>query len=330
MPQVDEPADDFGEEQFSKEIEKFDGIEGNTFEENRFQKKDEDGDKGAVEINDNKGKCVCVGTNTQEQTNIVYTEEDTIDCKTKPPDVEKELTEDVVVLEGEPKDYEKRFSQNVIGNKEDSVYVEGVTQEENNEKDEDILHCNWQASHKDKEGTENFFTPEQNEPKLQETIGSTQKISSNEDENGFGSMTFENACFCERCMFNADVLTLQDEESKLDELLHGNQMIKSEAMNDNRPLDTIDDDPFISLDTTNQRQLYSDSELGNTSDDVPLDNILDEVAQVASRPNTGGAGAGSPRKQGLTTQAINRRGKGGVTLGVTVPSTIYSAYGSLL
>jgi hypothetical protein len=321
IPQADEPADDFGEEQFTKETEKSYETGGNSFERNRFQKKFEDDDEEAVGIIGNQGKSVRVATDTQEQKRVFDSEEDIIDCKAKPY-VEEEVTKNVITLEGNGlKSYEKRLSRNAINNEGNAVYVGLVAQEETKVycKEEDILNCKCEASYLvDKEVTEDFYTLEQNEAKAQETIGLTQKDICNEVEDSFGSMTFENACFCEWCITDADVVTLEDEELKHCELIHSNQMIKTAVMNSNAHFDTLDDGPGISLDTINQRHFYSDLEVGNTSDGVPLDDTLDEVAQVASRPNTGGAGAGSPRKQRLTTQAAKRGGKGRVTFSVTL------------
>ena len=147
--------------------------------------------------------------------------------------------------------------------------------------------------------------PESYEPTPQETVCSFQHFSGNKSKEGSHSMPFETACFCEQCMSDKDDFWFRDKKSKHDTQLH---CIKTEIMNG-------DSDLHLS-ETTNQRQFHTD--FGNVSDGVELDTH-DGTAQATTRPNTEGAGAGSPRKQGMARQAVSRPGKGEVSFFMGLP-----------
>ena len=268
LPQGDEPADFYpGREEITKEMEKYDETDENTFEGNHFQTKVEDDDEVSVKVICDKGKSNSVGIEMQEPKN-------SINSKENEPQSEIKLT------------------KNVISNVRNAVDEEG-----NNTDHQDVFNCKLEASYLDETS--------------EEVIGLTQYVIGAENERDFDSMDFENACFCERCVSVADVLTLEDEESKYCELFHCNPIItdKSKVLSTNDRFDILYENSCALQGT--RRELYSDPEQGNESDDIQWDNTL-KVNHFASRPNAGGAGVGSPQKRGLTTQTIKKRERGGV------------------
>ena len=286
LPQIDhdQPADCHGGpggDEISKEMEDSDETDQNMSDGNRFQTKVEDDEELSVVVFDRE-KSGYVETKMQEQNKYICTEEDFINCKAKTNNIEKKDSKNQATFEeNEP----KSGNQNSISNARNAGYVRLVVQEGDRIDHQDF----------------NFKLEESSD----EVLGTLAQNISNDNEKHFESMYFENACFCERCLSVVDILTLENDESKHCKLYNCNQNTRDATKGLKRGQN------FSTLPET-IREVYSDLEQGNKSDVIKLDRTLDEAAHFASRPNTGGAGAGSPRKRGLTTQAVSGRGKGEV------------------
>lgn len=280
LPQIDQPDDYHGGDEISKEMENSDETDQNTSEGNRFQTKVEDDEEESVESEE---KSAHVETKMQKQTKYICTEEDFINCKTKTNNIaKKDAKNQATFEENEPKSGTK-----LISDARNAGYVRLVIQE-----------GDW-TDHQD-----DFYLEDPSQETSDELLD-TLTQNSNHNEKHFESMDFENACFCERCLSVVDILTLENDESQHCKLYNCDQNTRDTTKGLKK------DQNFCTLPET-VREVYSDLEQGNKSNVSKLDRTLDEAAHFASRPNTGGAAAGSPRKRGLTTQAVSRRGKGEV------------------
>ena len=288
LPQIDQPADYHGGDEISKEMEHSDETDQNMSDGNRFQTKVEDDEEVSVVVCD-KEKSGYVETKMQEQNKDICTEEDFIYCKTKTNNIEKKDAKNQATFEeNEPKSGTK-LNQNSISTARNADYVRLVVQEGDRIDHQDF----------------NFKLEDPSQESSDEVLGTLTQNISNDNEKHFESMYFENACFCERCLSVVDILTLENDKSQHCKLYNCSQNTRDATKGLKK------DQNFCTLPET-VREVYSDLEQGSKSNVIKLDRTLDEAAHFASRPNTGGAAAGSPRKRGLTTQAVSRRGKGEV------------------
>ena len=297
--QADELADGASEEQFTEENQKYIEKRGTCFEGKCSEKKVQDDKQG-----DDEEKSDLVGKAAPEQENISYVQENKFYCETILSCYAENFTSDVVAVEeNEPKGCKIKNRENAVDR--NVVFVRKDRQEKNklNDKKEDIL---------DHECADFHVVDQVNMPNLrQREFNAKEPISCKKNEENFRSKPFQEDC--ERCTSNADISQFEEEDSEHCEAFpYRRLLIGSELVNDNDHLDTVNDYPGLSLETIDL--CWSDVREGKTSEGVTFNNTIEQMTDFRSRPNSSeAAGAAGTRKHVMTTQAVNRRGKGTVS-----------------